>query len=71
MIALYQAEHFSNHHNLRISTIKQQAVHKTTKKELNEYNKAQICLNCTRESCPKGHCDKLKDMGNQSKYKRK
>jgi len=70
MIALIPTEHFSNHHNLRISTIKQQHVHKTTKRELNEYNKVQICLNCTCESCPKGHCDKLKDMGSQGKYKK-
>ena len=71
MIALYNTEHFSNHHNLRISTIKQQAVHKTTRKELKEYNKAQICLKCTCENCKKGHCDRLKDYGKQSKYVRK
>jgi len=71
MIALYQAEHFSNRRSLRIGEVKKQEVHKTTKRELRQLKEAQICLNCTRESCPKGHCDKLKDMGSQSKYVRK
>jgi len=70
MIALYQAEHFSNRRSLRIGEVKKQSVHKTTKRELNEYNKAQICLKCTCENCKKGNCDKLKDMGSQSKYKK-
>ena len=70
MISLYNTEHFSNHRALRIGEIKKQAVHKSTKRELNEYNKAQICLNCTRDNCKKGYCDLMKDMGSQSKYKK-
>jgi len=70
MIALYQAEHFSNRRSLRIGEVKQQSVHKTTKRELRQLKEAQICLNCTRDNCKKGYCDKLKDMGSQSKYKK-
>ena len=70
MIALYQAEHFSNRRSLRIGEVKQQSVHKTTKRELRQLKEAQICLTCTCENCPKGHCDKLKDMGSQGKYKK-
>jgi len=70
MIALIPTEHFSNHRALRIGEVKQQSVHKTTKRELRQLKEAQICLNCTRESCPKGHCDKLKDIGSQGKYKK-
>lgn len=63
MISLFQTEHFRNFRASGIGTVKQQAVEKTSKKDLKLLKEIEFCLSCKfHNKCLKGDCKELKEF---------